>query len=914
MLLCISLITTNITLIASAWGNGSNGGFTTDPYTINYGTHDWLAEHALVWLPNDEIQYILDNKNEYLYGTELPDKPSTEPDGIGDTAKQHVYYNSTLILQDDAACVRAQEEYDNVIIYLYSGDYANAARSAGVMAHYITAVSMYGNVMNETYWGAPVNSTIYSNYVNTQTTSYTSAMFDSYLDFDGTLESSLDAYNGAQEVAYDTTFDNQGDKTCKWMDDNYDWGDTDFKARCGASLNFATNLLADVLHKIYLDILAPSKPTGLAAKNPTGSTINLTWNANLEENIMGYSIYINDTDSDSDFHLLTNVSGVQTTITGLADETTFYFRIKAYNGLFKASEFSNTASSATLDITSPNAPKINTPPSVTSRTKINISGFAEPDATVEVYVNGDLTATLQAGEPPLGFFRLEIILNEGVNNITARAIDAANNPSPISEPQYIIMDSIKPVASAGPNQALKYGAAPLTIVLNGSKSYDTGTGITNYTWRFPESYLTILYGEAPRFVLDNVGYYLIELNVTDDAENWDTDVIWVNITLKDITPPTIVLRTPEVNETDVPVNITISAKFNEAINETALNFELYNEDTSTKLTFGISIDYQKDGRTIIINMLGNLSYNTTYNVTIFAEDLEGNNLVDGTWKFVTVPPPPDADGDGMLDSWEELYGLDPTKDDSKEDLDGDGLSNLEEYKLGANSTDPTDSDTDDDTLPDGWEARNSLDPHDPGDATRDSDSDGFNNLEEFLGPDGVPEGYDSTDPQDPLDYPGAGTVSAKEDDELEAWVIYTVVVIVLLIMLLILGLALRHFNRQRAAEGEKKEKKEDDYFKIKSKDELGVGGELLSQDELGYHKDDKYKEPPEDDDDEGYEIVKCPKCGAKLDAYTDYCYECGEILKKKKDKKKELKTKKKELTKLKSKTTKPKRKKPSTKK
>ncbi|MCK5559468.1 MAG: zinc-ribbon domain-containing protein, partial [Thermoplasmata archaeon] len=64
----------------------------------------------------------------------------------------------------------------------------------------------------------------------------------------------------------------------------------------------------------------------------------------------------------------------------------------------------------------------------------------------------------------------------------------------------------------------------------------------------------------------------------------------------------------------------------------------------------------------------------------------------------------------------------------------------------------------------------------------------------------------------------------------------------------------------------------------------------------------------------GYEIVKCPKCGAKLDAYTDYCYECGEILKKKKDKKKELKTKKKELTKLKSKTTKPKRKKPSTKK
>ncbi len=47
----------------------------------------------------------------------------------------------------------------------------------------------------------------------------------------------------------------------------------------------------------------------------------------------------------------------------------------------------------------------------------------------------------------------------------------------------------------------------------------------------------------------------------------------------------------------------------------------------------------------------------------------------------------DADNDGMADEWEKRYGLNPANDDSNQDKDGDGFTNLEEYEA---KTDPTD--------------------------------------------------------------------------------------------------------------------------------------------------------------------------------------------------------------------------------
>ena len=49
----------------------------------------------------------------------------------------------------------------------------------------------------------------------------------------------------------------------------------------------------------------------------------------------------------------------------------------------------------------------------------------------------------------------------------------------------------------------------------------------------------------------------------------------------------------------------------------------------------------------------------------------------------------DTDGDGIPDSWETQYGLNPNNPaDANLDLDSDGLSNLQEYLAGTNPTNP----------------------------------------------------------------------------------------------------------------------------------------------------------------------------------------------------------------------------------
>jgi len=236
-----------------AW---SNGGFSSDASTPKYGTHDWISQHALDWLPSEEKQFILGNLNLYLYGTELPDNGKV-PDGIGDTTKHHFYFNSAKAVVDDVGAVRASQVYTQVLNFLKSGHLADGVKYAGAMTHYVADLAVFGHVMGSgTDWGAEKHHSDYEDYVNEQTSTYDSA-FNSYLVFDGQLET-LSSYDAAKNLAYDTTFDSSGEGlTCVWMDRNYDWSNPTFKNRCGQSLNLAVNCLADVLHTLWLEAGKP---------------------------------------------------------------------------------------------------------------------------------------------------------------------------------------------------------------------------------------------------------------------------------------------------------------------------------------------------------------------------------------------------------------------------------------------------------------------------------------------------------------------------------------------------------------------------------------------------------------------------------------------------------------------------------
>ena len=264
----------------------SNGGYSADPSHPDYGTHDWIAQHALDWLPDNEKQYILNNLALYLYGTELPDNNQAS-DGIGDTANHHVYYRSDNSLQDDISAIRASGEYTQALNFLKTGQYADAAKTAGIMSHYIADLAVFGHVMGaSTSWGAEVHQGDYEEYVNARTSSF-NAELNNYLVYDSELDN-LSAYDAALQLAYNTTFGVNGNLTCIWMDNNYNWGNPIFTNRTGQSLNLAVNYLTDVLHTLYLSsTLQSSNSTQQSATthivinelelNPAGTDAGNEW-------------------------------------------------------------------------------------------------------------------------------------------------------------------------------------------------------------------------------------------------------------------------------------------------------------------------------------------------------------------------------------------------------------------------------------------------------------------------------------------------------------------------------------------------------------------------------------------------------------------------------------------------------------
>jgi len=99
----------------------------------------------------------------------------------------------------------------------------------------------------------------------------------------------------------------------------------------------------------------------------------------------------------------------------------------------------------------------------------------------------------------------------------------------------------------------------------------------------------------------------------------------------------------------------------------------------------------------------------------------------------TNPINSDTDGDSLPDGWEVYYGTEPIDtNDYSGDIDdggtGDGVTNYNEY---IHYTDPTKSDSDDDLMPDKWEIDNDLMPN-YDDSWKDDDFDSATNYEEYL--------------------------------------------------------------------------------------------------------------------------------------------------------------------------------------
>jgi hypothetical protein len=72
------------------------------------------------------------------------------------------------------------------------------------------------------------------------------------------------------------------------------------------------------------------------------------------------------------------------------------------------------------------------------------------------------------------------------------------------------------------------------------------------------------------------------------------------------------------------------------------------------------------------------------------DDTDGDGVKDGDEVNIyhTNPVKKDTDGDGMPDGWEIQYRLDPLVSDASADTDKDGITDLQEYCLGTDPTEP----------------------------------------------------------------------------------------------------------------------------------------------------------------------------------------------------------------------------------
>lgn len=476
----VLLVTVSISSQTAAW---SNGGYSADPTHPDYGTHDWIAQHALDWLPATEKGYIVDNLAAYLYGTELPDNGGAS-DGIGDQTKHHVYYYSGGGLQDDVSAVRASQEFETAKSYLTASNPYMAAKTAGIMSHYIADVGVFGHVMgSSTDWGAELHHSDYENYVTARMTSYTSSIFDPYLVFDGTLET-LSAYSATLRVARATTFgDSAGTQSCVWMDTNYDWSNPTFKNSAGASLNRAVNALADALHALAVEagLSEPSPDTTLPTVTITSPNDGVTLTSTLvtvtgtaSDNVGVQKVQVSrdainwvvSTGSTSWSATLTLIEG-QNTIYARATDTSGNAAVVTISVMVRSPGPSPDTIVPMVAITSPRDGDTLTSAVVT------VTGTASDNVGLQkVHVSKDETNWVDA----TGTTSWSAVLGlaEGQNTIYARATDLSGNTATVT--------ITVTVYSAGPGPDVAVPTVAFTSPRDGDTLTSTMVTIVGTAW------------------------------------------------------------------------------------------------------------------------------------------------------------------------------------------------------------------------------------------------------------------------------------------------------------------------------------------------------------------------------------------------------------------------------------------------
>lgn len=305
----------------------------------------------------------------------------------------------------------------------------------------------------------------------------------------------------------------------------------------------------------------------------------------------------------------------------------------------------------------------------------------------------------------------------GTNTLSLSATDKAGNEEAEQSIQ-IKVDGEYPTASLSTNLDLAtnngfVSAGSVNFEAHGTDQVSGIASVTTYV-RFDQNgdgafsgandfdYTQISTSATPpdsdtyTFVRD--GRYDLKVVSVDNAGNSTTSSI-VTIVV-DRTAPTTINNAPSSAPASLPFTITLSPS--DAPVSSGIAQTYYTTDGTTPTTSsstGTSISS------------GDITFDGDYfTVKYFSVDNLGNTE---TIKVATNNPT-DTDGDGMPDDFESAY-TDPSSTTSLApgaDADSDSLTNLQEYQ---NKTDPTNADSDGDSIGDGTEVSDGTDPNESND-------------------------------------------------------------------------------------------------------------------------------------------------------------------------------------------------------
>jgi hypothetical protein len=246
----------------SAWNNGQSGNANTDTAAEcsnpPYATHDWIAEQALMLLPQAERDRLMPFKAVYQVGTEAPDFKhirtacqTPHPGYDGRSQGHSVEWPATgSNMVKDRAAQRAQEEYNKAAIAFRQGNPQAAAFYLGAMTDYIGDVSQYGHSVP---FETPERHSAYERFVATRTASFGAAEFQSFIVLDSLVRRS--AYTAVKRISRVTARGEAAILSAAQMESLWSTKPQNYMESIGHSLNLGVNELADVLHTFFLNVV-----------------------------------------------------------------------------------------------------------------------------------------------------------------------------------------------------------------------------------------------------------------------------------------------------------------------------------------------------------------------------------------------------------------------------------------------------------------------------------------------------------------------------------------------------------------------------------------------------------------------------------------------------------------------------------